>query len=113
MGFFSKKDSAPKPGAEPIRIKSPSAPAAAKSVAKAQPIAITGLGVACHAGDQPHNLIRSIIGQVSGVRLSEDHQILTDDGSYAIPRMAPVVEFAGQTALGLAVAGMIAGLGLC
>ena len=72
----------------PLRVRSK------KAAPVPAPIAITGLGLACHAGDQPHNLIRSIIGQVSGVRLSEEHQIPSDDGSkVAMARMAPVAEF--------------------
>ena len=74
--------------------KKPVAPATPRT--KAAPpltaIAITGLGIACHAGDQPHNLIRSIIGQVSGVRLSEEHKFKQKDGKNALPRMAPVLE---------------------
>lgn len=81
MSLFGKKPAAP---ATP-RTKASQPPA---------PIAITGLGIACHAGDEPNNLIRSIIAQVSGVRLSEEHQIPSDDGSkVAMARMAPVVEF--------------------
>ena len=80
MGLFGKKPAPATPRTKPVPPPAP--------------IAITGLGIACHAGDQPHNLIRSIIGQVSGVRLSEEHQIPSDDGSkIAMARMAPVVEF--------------------
>ena len=77
MGLFSKK-------ATPDQI--------AKALTTSAPIAITGLGIACHAGDEPHNLIRSIIAQVSGVRLSEEHQFIQKDGKSALPRMAPVLE---------------------
>jgi len=76
--------------------KKPAAPAAPRTKAAPShaPIAITGLGIACHSGDQPHNLIRSVIGQMSGVCLSEDHQIPSDDGStVAMARMAPVAEY--------------------
>jgi 3-oxoacyl-[acyl-carrier-protein] synthase I len=75
--------------------KKPAAPAAprTKAAPPPAPIAITVLGIACHAGDQPYNLIRSIIGQVSGVRLSDEYQFKRNDGTNALPRMAPVVEF--------------------
>ena len=81
--------------------KKPAAPATprTKPVPPPAPIAISGLGIACHAGDEPNNLIRSIIGQVSGVRLSEEHKFKQKDGKDALPRMAPVVEFGAMPAL--------------
>ena len=57
------------------------------------PVAITGLGIACHAGDQPYALITSILGQMSGTQLSDTHKIRLDDGSSAVPRIAPVEVF--------------------
>ena len=80
MSLFGKKTTAP------VAPRTKAAP-------PPTPIAITGLGIACHAGDQPHNLIRSIIGQVSGVRLSDEYQFKRKDATNALPRMAPVVEF--------------------
>ncbi len=83
MGFFSKK-AAPAPAAP--RAKAPSSPAL---------IAITGLGLACHAGDQPYELISSMLGQISGVKLSRSHKIKSKrNNTYAMVRMAPVEEIA-------------------
>jgi hypothetical protein len=83
MGFFSKK-AAPAPAAP--RAKAPPQPA---------PIAITGLGIACHAGDQPYELISSVLGQVSGVKLSRSHKVKSKrNNTYAMVRMAPVEEVA-------------------
>ena len=84
MSLFGKKPAAP---ATP-RTKASQPPA---------PIAITGLGIACHAGDEPHNLIRSIIAQVSGVRLSEEHKFKQKNGKDALPRMAPVLELLDES----------------
>lgn len=83
MGFFSKKPPpAPTPAAP--RIKTAPLPTS---------IAITGLGIACHAGDQPYELISSIIGQVGGVQLSEEYQFKSSKGTDVVPRMAPIETF--------------------
>jgi 3-oxoacyl-[acyl-carrier-protein] synthase-1 len=82
MGFFSKKPAvAPRAKAAPL-------PA---------PIAITGLGIACHAGNQNYELISSILGQVSGVQLSDEYKFMTNDGTNVVPRMAPVEAYGDMT----------------
>ena len=81
MGFFSKKPAAP-------------VTPAAKAAPASPPIAITGVGLACHAGDQPFALISSIIGQMSGVQISDEHTFRNDDGVKETPRMAPVEDIA-------------------
>jgi 3-oxoacyl-[acyl-carrier-protein] synthase-1 len=81
MGFFSKS-AAPAPA-----VPRP------KAAPKPAPIAITGLGLACHAGDQPYELISSILGQISGAELSDEYKIMSNDGTYIVPRMAPVAVF--------------------
>ena len=92
MGFFSSKPTAPVKQASPQQAPKIVAPRN-KPVPPPAPVAITGLGFACHAGDQAIELICSIIGQMGGVRLSKEHQILSDDGSEtAMPRMAPIAE---------------------
>ena len=79
MGFFSRKT-----------VVAPAA-AQTKAAPKPGPIAITGVGIACHAGDKPLSLICAILGQMNGVRLSKEHQIPSDDGSkVAMARMAPI-----------------------
>ncbi|MBU0620632.1 MAG: hypothetical protein KJ795_02185 [Gammaproteobacteria bacterium] len=78
MGFFSKK--------------APAAPQA-KAVPTSAPIAITGVGLACHAGDKPLSLICSILGQISGTALSDEHNVKPKgSNAYAMVRMAPVEE---------------------
>lgn len=73
--------------------KSPTPAAVRTKPAPSAPIAITGLGLACHAGDQPFELISSILGQVNGVRLSKAFKFIPANGSEeALPRMAPVVD---------------------
>jgi 3-oxoacyl-[acyl-carrier-protein] synthase-1 len=62
----------------------------AKAAQKPQPVAITGLGLACHAGDQPYELISSILGQISGVELGDEYKFMSNEGSYLVPRLAPV-----------------------
>jgi len=84
MGLFGKK-------AAPV-----SAVPRAKAAQKPQPVAITGLGLVCHAGDQPYELISSILGQISGVELGDEYKFMSDDGSYLVPRMAPVAAFGGM-----------------
>ena len=80
MGIFGKKSAAP----ASTRTKPAPPPA---------PIAITGIGLACHAGDQPFELISSILGQINGVRLSKAFKFKPADANEeALPRMAPVVE---------------------
>lgn len=82
MGFFSKK------------------PAVAPQAKVAPPpasIAITGLGIACHAGDQPYELITSILGQVSGVQLGDEYQFISNGGTNVVPRMAPVEAYGDMT----------------
>lgn len=75
MGFFSKS-------AAPIQ-----APAAPRPAA----VAITGLGMACHAGDQPYSLISSVLGQMSGVVISDAHKVKWKaNGAKVQTRMAPV-----------------------
>ncbi|MBU1424474.1 MAG: hypothetical protein KKH12_10465 [Gammaproteobacteria bacterium] len=85
MGFFGKK----------------AAPAATqvKAASKLAPIAITGVGLACHAGDQPYELISSILGQISGTVLSDEYKFMSDDGTYLVPRMAPVVMFGNMPSI--------------
>jgi 3-oxoacyl-[acyl-carrier-protein] synthase-1 len=83
MGFFSKKE---------VIAPAPAAPRA-KTASKSAPIAITGLGLACLAGDQPYELISSMLGQISGTELSDEYKIMSDDGTYLVPRMAPVPSF--------------------
>jgi 3-oxoacyl-[acyl-carrier-protein] synthase-1 len=78
MGFFSKKTAA--------------APRV-KAALSAAPIAITGLGLACHAGDQPYELISSILGQISGAQLSDEYQFMSNGGTNVVPRMVPVEEY--------------------
>ncbi|MDO8989112.1 MAG: beta-ketoacyl synthase N-terminal-like domain-containing protein, partial [Sideroxyarcus sp.] len=78
MGFFSKK---------------PAVAPRAKAAPPPAPIAITGLGVACHAGDQTYELISSILGQVNGVQLSDEYKFMSSDGTNVVPRMAPVEEY--------------------
>jgi len=82
LGFFSKK----------------AAPAATqtKATPKPAPIAITGYGVACHAGDKTRSLISSILGQMNGTELSDTYAIRLSDGSSDNARVAPVAEFAHQ-----------------
>ena len=80
MGLFDKKPAAPTP-----HTKAAPAPS---------PVAITGLGLACHAGDQPYALISSVLGQMSGVKISVAHQIKQNGGTYAVPRVAYVEEIA-------------------
>lgn len=81
--------------------KKPAAPVAprTKVAPPPAPIAITGLGIACHAGDEPHNLIRSILGQVSGLQISEEYEFKRKNATNALPRMAPVVEFGDMPTL--------------
>ena len=82
MGFFSKK--------------APAAPRA-KAAPPPAPIAITGVGLACHAGDKPLSLICSILGQISGTELSNTFKVKSENGGgYANVRTAPVAEFAHQ-----------------
>jgi 3-oxoacyl-[acyl-carrier-protein] synthase I len=88
MGIFDKN---------PAPAKTSSSPSKPTPKSAAGPVAITGVGVACHAGDQPYALISSVLGQMSGVQLSEDYKMRTADGSYAIPRMAPVEELTEET----------------
>ena len=83
MGFFSKKT---------VVASAPAAPRA-KAVPKPAAVAITGVGLACHAGDQPYELISSMLGQISGTELSDTYKIMSNAGTYVLPRMAPVVEF--------------------
>jgi 3-oxoacyl-[acyl-carrier-protein] synthase-1 len=81
MGFFSKK----------------AVPAAQIKTAPPAPIAITGVGLACHAGDKPLSLICSILGQISGTELSDTFKVKSENsGGYANVRTAPVAEFAHQ-----------------
>jgi 3-oxoacyl-[acyl-carrier-protein] synthase-1 len=83
MGFFSKK-------AAPVAPRTKAAPPPA-------PIAITGVGLACHAGDKPLSLICSILGQISGTELSDTFKVKSENGGgYANVRTAPVAEFAHQ-----------------
>lgn len=82
MGLFDKKPAAPTPRT--------------KTTPAFVPLAITGLGVACHAGDQPYALISSVLGQMSAGQLSDKHKIKQNDGSYAVPRMAYVEEMADE-----------------
>ena len=84
MGLFSKS---PTPAA-----------ARTKPAAKPAPVAITGLGLACHAGEKSRSLISSIIGQISGVELSDTYAIKLSNGTKDLPRVAPVVALEGQQA---------------
>ena len=79
MGLFSKS---PTPAA-----------ARTKPAAKPAPVAITGLGLACHAGEKTRSLISSILGQMSGVELSDTYAIKLSNGTKDLPRVAPVVAF--------------------
>lgn len=80
MSLFGKKSPAP-------------AQTRVKPAPSLEPIAITGLGLSCHAGDQPFALITSILGQINGVRLSNEYSFKAADGSKEfLPRMAPAVE---------------------
>ena len=85
MGFFSKSP-APAPAAR------------TQPAAKPAPVAITGLGLACHAGEKSRSLISSILGQMSGVELSDTYAMRQSDGSNDLARVAPVVALAGQHA---------------
>ena len=84
MGLFSKS---PTPAA-----------ARTKPAAKPAPVAITGLGLACHAGEKTRSLISSILGQISGVELSDTYAIKLSNGTKDLPRVAPVVALEGQQA---------------
>lgn len=79
MGFFSKKEVA-----------------APRRAPKPAPLAITGMGIACHAGDKTRSLISSILGQMSGAELSDTYAIRSNDGSDDRVRTAPVVELQNQ-----------------
>ena len=63
-----------------------------KTVPKASPVVITGLGLACHAGDEPYALISSVLGQMSGVQISDEFKFRKYDGAYNVPRTATVAE---------------------
>ena len=90
MGFFSSKPSAPVKQASPQPAPKIVAPRS-KPVPPAAPIAITGVGIACHAGEQLYTLISSVIGQMSGTELSDAHKVKShDDGSKVMTRIAPV-----------------------
>ncbi len=82
MGFFSKKTT---PVSESSGIK---------AAPKLAPVAITGVGVACHAGDQNYELISSILGQISGVEISDEYMFMSDVGADIVPKMAPVADLA-------------------
>lgn len=93
---------APQPAAKPAKRfagffskKSASAPAPTPPAASAQPsVAITGLGIACHAGNQPYALITSVLGQMSAVQMSKQYIIKASNGNAGAARIAPVKEFA-------------------
>ena len=62
-----------------------------KAAPKASPVVITGLGLACHAGDETYALISSVLGQMSGVQISEEHKVKSNaSGANVQTRMAPV-----------------------
>lgn len=81
MGLFDKKS------APVARTKAAPAPV---------PVAITGVGIACHAGDKTRSLISSILGQMSGAEMSDTCVVIQNDGSKDKVRVAPVVELAHQ-----------------
>ena len=81
MGFFSKS-------AAPVTAR---AAPRGKPAAQSTGVAITGLGLACHAGDRPCELICSVLGQISGVRLSDAHKVKPrEGGANVMSRIAPV-----------------------
>ena len=80
MGFFNK--------AAPLKSAAPRA--TAKNV-PLLPVAITGLGLYGHAGDTSRSLISAILGQISGVELSDTYAITLRSGAKDLPRVAPVV----------------------
>jgi len=90
MGFFSKKT---------VVAPAPAAPRA-KATQKPAPIAITGYGIACHAGDRTRSLISSILGQMSGAALSDTFKVKSENGGgYTEVRTAPVEEFGDMPVL--------------
>ena len=96
MGFFSSKPSAPAKQASPQSAPKIVAPRS-KPVPPAAPIAITGVGIACHAGEKLYTLITSVVGQMSGTELSDDYAITLNNGETALPRMAPVTSLGSQS----------------
>jgi len=69
----------------------------AKAAVKASPVVITGVGLACHAGDEPYALISSVLGQMSGVQISDEHKFKQNNGVNILPRMAPMQELFDNT----------------
>lgn len=63
-----------------------------KAAPEASPVVITGVGLACHAGDEPYALISSVLGQMSGVQISDEHKFKQNNGANVVPRMAPMQE---------------------
>ena len=87
MGLFSKNTA-------PATV----APRAKADAKPALPVAITGLGIACHAGNTTRSLISSILGQISGAELSDTYAIKLSNGAKDLPRVAPVESLEGQQA---------------
>lgn len=75
-------------------------PHSAKTTASTQPapVAITGMGFSCHAGEKSRSLISAILGQISGYELSKTYAIRLKDGSDDMPRVSPIDALAHQPA---------------